>query len=127
MNDTFYQVKFDEPTDLLDASLRNKITAVNEQMITASFLNHNATEVHLSPNVEVMRFSLLGSDKMGSLLKIETTQYTETMDELNWAVLTLPVVEYTDNYVSEWTFAVWKRLIVHQQALKVKYADIENF
>ena len=47
MNDVFYQVKFDEPTDLLDASLRNKITAVNEQMMTASFLNDNATEVHL--------------------------------------------------------------------------------
>ena len=69
MNDASYQVKFDEPTDLLDASLRNKITAVNEQMMTASFLTHNATEVHLSSNVEVMRFSLLGSDKMGSLLK----------------------------------------------------------
>ena len=37
--------------------------------MAASFLNHNATEVYLSPNVEVMRFSLLGSDKMGSLLK----------------------------------------------------------
>ena len=69
MNDAFYQVKFDEPTDLLDASLKNKITAVNEQMMTASFLNHNAAEVHLSSNVEVMRFSLLGSDKMGSLLQ----------------------------------------------------------
>jgi hypothetical protein len=62
MNDAFYQVKFDEPTDLLDASLRNKIIAVNEQMMTARFLKYNATEMHLSPNVKVMRFSLLKSD-----------------------------------------------------------------
>ena len=114
MNDASYQIKFDEPTDLLDASLRNKITAVNEQMMTASFLNHNATEVHLSPNVEVMRFSLLGSDKMGSLLKIQTDQFTETMVELDWALLTLPVVEYTDDNEPEANFADWTGLIVHQ-------------
>ena len=68
-DEAFYQVKFDEPTDLLTASFHNKITAVHEQMIKASFLNHDVTEVHLSSNVEVMRFSLLRSDKMGSLLK----------------------------------------------------------
>ena len=67
--EAFYQVKFDEPTDLLDASLKNKITVVNEKMVTASFPNHNIAEVGPSPDVEVMRFSLLGSDKMGSLLK----------------------------------------------------------
>ncbi len=69
MNDAIYQVKFDEPTDLLDASLRNKITAVNERMRTASFLNQDVTKVNLSPNIEVMRFSLLGRDKRDSLLK----------------------------------------------------------
>ena len=39
----------------------------------------------------------------------------------------LPVVKYTDEYEPEANFAVWTGLIVHQQALKVKYANIENF
>ena len=79
MNGKFYQVKFNEPTDLLDASLRNKITAVNEQMMKVSFLNHDATKVHLSPNVEVMRFSLLESDKMGSLLKANVNDVPQVL------------------------------------------------
>jgi hypothetical protein len=39
----------------------------------------------------------------------------------------LPVVVYTDDYEPEANFAVWTGLIVNQQALKVKYTDIENF
>jgi hypothetical protein len=57
---------------LLTASFHNKTTAVNEQMMKVSFQNHVPTEAFSKipePNVELMRFSLLGSDKMGSLLQ----------------------------------------------------------
>ena len=39
----------------------------------------------------------------------------------------LPVVVYSNDYEPEANFAIWTGLIVNQQALKVKYADIENF
>ena len=38
-----------------------------------------------------------------------------------------PVVVYSNDYEPEANFAIWTGLIVNQQALKVKYADIKNF